>query len=194
MTPDETVVLARYVRALCPQQAMDEYTPNAWHDILHNISQNDARAAAARVAQRQPFVAPAEILTEVRALHEERLEGFVYEPVDGDDDVAVYLAAYRAQRAAVANGDRPANPTPPPALTTDSTERLARVLDGIGRTIPTDQPEPHPARSPLTVRCPKCAARLGHHCRWPGGGHRPTHAARKRAARGELPADTEQTA
>src|SRR5690606_40823645 len=61
MTPDETAILARYVRALCPQQKFDEYTPDAWHDVLGDIPLDAARAAAASVARRQPFVSPAEI-------------------------------------------------------------------------------------------------------------------------------------
>ena len=34
MTPSETVLFIRYVRACCPQQAIDEYTADAWHDVL----------------------------------------------------------------------------------------------------------------------------------------------------------------
>ena len=52
MTPDETVALARYVRALCPAQRFDEYTPDAWHDLLHRYTRDEARAAAAAVAGR----------------------------------------------------------------------------------------------------------------------------------------------
>jgi len=64
MTPRETVILARYVKALCPQQAIDEFTPDAWHDLLGDYSLDEARAAAATVARRQPFVAPAEMIAE----------------------------------------------------------------------------------------------------------------------------------
>lgn len=66
MTHEETVLLARYVRACCPQQAIDEYTPDAWHDLLGDLELADCRAAVAAVAKRQPFVAPAEIITEVK--------------------------------------------------------------------------------------------------------------------------------
>jgi hypothetical protein len=64
MTPRETVILTRYVKALCPQQAIDEYTPNAWHDLLGDLSAVECRAAAIAVARRQPFVAPSEIIAE----------------------------------------------------------------------------------------------------------------------------------
>lgn len=170
----------------------------AWAAALHDIPADaDALTAVARYYSTPParpgdrlWIQPHDVRTYRQAIRDERLEGFVYEPVPGDDDPKVYLAAYRTQRAAVARGERPADRTP---AITSNPERMRHIVAGVGRTIPTDQPEPSPERSPLTVRCPKCAARLGHHCRWPGGGHRPTHAARKRAARGE-PAEIEQTA
>lgn len=66
MTHEETVLLTRYVKACCPQQAIDKYTPVAWHDLLGHLGIDDCRAAVAAVASRQPFVAPAEIIAEVR--------------------------------------------------------------------------------------------------------------------------------
>ena len=67
MTHAETVLLTRYVKACCPQQAIDRYTPDAWHDLLGDLAPEDCRAAVVTVAKRQPFVAPAEIRAEVRA-------------------------------------------------------------------------------------------------------------------------------
>lgn len=60
------MLLTRYVRACCPQQAIDEYTPDAWHDLLGDLDAADCRRAVAAVGRRQPFVAPAEIIAEVR--------------------------------------------------------------------------------------------------------------------------------
>jgi hypothetical protein len=73
MTPQETVLLTAYVKACCPQQALGEYTPDAWHDLLGDLSLADCREAVAAVAKRQPFVAPAEIRAEVRRIREARL-------------------------------------------------------------------------------------------------------------------------
>ena len=73
MTPQETVLLAAYVKACCPQQAMGEYTPDAWHDLLGDLPLDDCRAAVMAVAKRQPFVAPAEIRAEVRKIRDDRL-------------------------------------------------------------------------------------------------------------------------
>lgn len=85
MTPREAVALTRYVKACCPQQAMDEYTPDAWHDLLGDLSLDDCRQAARAVAMRQPFVAPAEIRTEVRRIREARIPDRSQLPSPGAD-------------------------------------------------------------------------------------------------------------
>lgn len=68
------MVLCRYVKAACPQQAIDEYTPDAWHDLLGDIEFSEAHRAAKVVATRQPFVAPAEIRNEVARHRKDVLE------------------------------------------------------------------------------------------------------------------------
>lgn len=112
MTREETVLLCRYVRACCPQQAIDQYTPDAWYDLLGDLRLDDCRQAVKAVAQRQPFVAPAEIRAEVRRIREERIGpagpglGPVPPPADPDDPKG-YLAAMRAQQRAVGDGRLP---------------------------------------------------------------------------------------
>lgn len=126
MNHEETAVLCRYVKACCPQQAIDEFTPDAWHDLLGHLTLTDCRTAVANVAGRQPFVAPAEIRGEVRRIRSGRLEGFQYVPVEGDKDPQVYLAALRAQRTAVADGRREAAPAIEGGTTRDVPALLAQ--------------------------------------------------------------------
>jgi hypothetical protein len=78
MTPAEAVMLCRYTKACCPQQQFDEYTPDVWHDLLGDYSFADCKAAVGAVAQRQAFVAPAEIRAEVRRIRYKRIEEFGY--------------------------------------------------------------------------------------------------------------------
>ncbi|MFQ6194856.1 hypothetical protein [Streptomyces sp. NPDC000405] len=131
MTPDETVVLTRYVRALCPQQRLDAYTPDAWHDVLGPYDLGDARQAAATVAGRQPFVSPAEIIAEIRRARAGRIRhvhgpGQSPEVPDADpDDVRAYLAALRAQRT------RAADPTA-------RRRPLHELLTCTGRAVPKE--------------------------------------------------------
>lgn len=73
MNHAEAVILCRYVRAVCPQQAIDEFTPDAWSDLLAGVRFVDAKDAVRAVTSRQPFVAPAEIITEVRKIRNDRI-------------------------------------------------------------------------------------------------------------------------
>lgn len=59
------MLLTRFAQACCPQQVIDEYTPDAWHELLSDLSLEQCRAAVRAVTRRQPFVAPSEIITEV---------------------------------------------------------------------------------------------------------------------------------
>jgi len=106
MTHAETVALARYVKACCPQQAIDEYTPDAWHDLLGDLTLADARAAAGEVARRQPFVAPAEIRAEVRRIRAERLDRAILDapPAELTDNPGRYKAALDARISQIADG------------------------------------------------------------------------------------------
>lgn len=65
MTPTEAVMLVRFVEALCPQQAIDEYTADAWHEVLGHLELAECRAAVTAVARMKPFVSPSEIIAEV---------------------------------------------------------------------------------------------------------------------------------
>ncbi|MPY47085.1 zinc finger domain-containing protein [Streptomyces acidicola] len=171
MTPDETVVLARYVRALCPGQKFDEYTPDAWHDVLADFALTDARAAAAAVARKQPFVSPAEIIAEIRKQRDERAAdfqgpGLSAEVPDADpDDVQAYLSALRGLRTRAADGlEMKRRP-------------VAELVAGIGRKVSPEVAEVK-RPGPLGADCPKCKAAVGRPCRTPGGSERAPHAAR----------------
>jgi hypothetical protein len=172
VTPDETVVLARYVRALCPQQKFDEYTPDAWHDVLADFALADARAAAAAVARRQPFVSPAEIIDEIRKIRDARADGYQGPGLSADipdadpDDVQAYLSALRGLRTRAADGlemkKRP----------------IAQLLAGVGREVPGEVAAVK-RPGPLGVECPNCGAPIGRPCRTPSGKERGPHSARQ---------------
>jgi hypothetical protein len=172
MTPDETVVLARYVRALCPQQKFDEYTPDAWHDVLGDWPLDAARAAAAAVAKQQPFVSPAEIIGEIRKQRDANADSFQgpglpAEIPDADpDDVRGYLAAVKAQRTRAADGiEMKRRP-------------VAELIAGIGQPIPDEVADVR-RPGPLGSDCPRCSAPIGRPCRLSSGKERAPHAARR---------------
>lgn len=171
MNEEETVVLARYVRALCPGQKFDEYTADSWHDVLADFALVDARAAAASVARKQPFVSPAEIIAEIRKQRDDRAAGFQgpglsAEVPDADpDDVQAYLSALRGLRTRAADG-LPMRRRP-----------VAELVAGIGHKVPDEVAEVK-RPGPLGSACPKCKAAIGRPCRTPGGSERAAHTAR----------------
>ena len=131
MNPDETVILARYVRALCPQQKFDEYTPDAWHDVLRDFDLDEARTAAAAVARQQAFVAPGEIATEVRKNRRElvSVDAETEPPTADPNDVPLYLRQVRTHRRAVATGLTPAIPALPASITENDVSAMRQQDD-----------------------------------------------------------------
>lgn len=106
MTPTEAVKLCRSVAAACPQQAIDDFTPDTWHDLLGDLAFDDCYAAAIAVGKRQPFVAPAEIRAEVRRIREDRLSRtpLPAPPYELADSPGRYQQAIRAGVKRLADG------------------------------------------------------------------------------------------
>lgn len=67
MTRDEMVTLTQYVKALCPQQAVDRYTPIVWHDVIGHLEFAECREAAVAVSRERAFIAPCDIIAEIAA-------------------------------------------------------------------------------------------------------------------------------
>jgi hypothetical protein len=113
MTPAESLILTRFVRAACPQQKFDEYTPDAWHELLRDLSLENCRAAVTALGKRQTFISPAEIRGEVNRIRADRIRRFGNSEPDYDGaDVIGGLEAIRAQRRAIADGEITEPPKP----------------------------------------------------------------------------------
>ncbi len=180
MNSQQAAVLCRYVRALCPQQKFDEYTPDAWHDVLRNYLLEEARTAAATIANKQPFVSPGEIATEIRRMHADRLGRHTDPtPKANPDDVAAYKAELAATRHAVATGvqepsqaELAAGPMHP-----DVAARLKTLGEYVPRHIDEALDEYRPVKAArraaieagqpdaLSVDCEWCDAPAGEPCR-----------------------------
>lgn len=137
MNPTESLALTRFVRAACPQQKFDEYTPDAWHELLADLQFADCRAAVTALGKRQPFISPAEIRTEVVRIRAERIRADMTEPEYDRDDVAGGLAAIRARRRAV--GDGQSAPNALPAIDPAVRDRVEKYVDAVAekRSIAT---------------------------------------------------------
>lgn len=103
MNTTESLMLTRYVKAACPQQAFDEFTPDAWYDLLADLRFEDCKEAAKVICQRQPFCAPAELRAEVRRIRNERImraEHTFTPPPNGD-----YIAWLKDIRQRAGDGE-----------------------------------------------------------------------------------------
>lgn len=198
MNPRETVMLTRYVKALCPQQKFDEYTADAWHDLLAPYNLDEARAAVARhIAAGNAFVAVGEIVIEIRKARNDRLDRHAEaEPPPGDTGDHTYQAALLAERQAIADGRTEPRPVPalPPGTTEPPTGRARAILTAATNTIPSPR---EGVANVLAVPCPRCHARPGRTCTTNGRRRADVHPARledaRRAACGQPPADPAET-
>lgn len=163
MTPQELAVLGRYVKALCPAQKFDEYTPDAWLMVLGEFEFEDCKTVLPRIAQGRPFIAPSDIATAVRELRARRHESanLIYEPRP-DEGVSDFLARARGANRDAASGNvipiRPGIALPPgqAALPPPS---IANVVQQVRE----ERAGKHPA---LAVACPweACSAQVGAWC------------------------------
>lgn len=76
MNRQEAVALCRFTAACCPSQKIDEYTPDAWGLLLEDTRFEDAKEAVVKVARKQPWVSPAEIIAEVKKIRAKRIDEY----------------------------------------------------------------------------------------------------------------------
>lgn len=104
MNNQETVKLTRLVKAMCPQQAMDEYTADAWCELLADLRLADCTEAVKALGQAQAFIAPSEIRTQVRKNRTERLDRTPLPPPDPNLTPRQTIKWLRETRKAIADG------------------------------------------------------------------------------------------
>ncbi|MYR93063.1 MULTISPECIES: hypothetical protein [unclassified Streptomyces] len=205
MTEEEAVQIAEYVAAACPAQKFGEFTPDVWGEILKPYAVDEARTAVIAVARRQPWISPAEIVDEIKARREERIE-LAHVVYDGNPDEtgAQSAASHRALIRAAADGQLPAR-TPSAALGTADrlalppgepgpyTNRVAAVRAAVGQATPTAR---EGVVNPRAIPCRACQALPGNSCTVRGRRMRDVHPARlddaRRRAAGLPPLDPDE--
>lgn len=171
MTPTEAVILCRFARSICPQQHFDEFTPDAWGEVLGNLRLVDCKEALVELATKQPFVSPAEIRTEVRRIRRQRTSDFGVLPdppssIDPDDTAAYCAWLARTQRA-IADGDLKPQPPlaiEPPAATEELADLRAKAKAGLreGLEIAASREQRPTRQRPEFVQPPQPATHETH--------------------------------
>lgn len=145
MTHPEAVVLCRFAKACCPQQTFDEYTPDAWFELLKDLRFEDCKEAIVKVVRSQPFVSPSEIREAVGKVRWNRIVEFGHDwesnhPPELADRPDLYAKWRRETYQAIADGLLAKENYHPPTL--ELVERdVAGVIEGTFRSV-DDKPEP----------------------------------------------------
>jgi len=110
MTPQEAVMLSGYVEQLCPQQRFNEYTGDAWADLMPEIRYVDALEAVKTLGAKQVFIAVAEIIAEVKRIRAKRIAEFGAIPPPpaeelDPDNWRAFIEWQTATEKAIADGD-----------------------------------------------------------------------------------------
>ncbi|MBK3631604.1 hypothetical protein ACGFNQ_02580 [Streptomyces asoensis] len=197
MTQDEAILLLEYVAAACPAQRIGEHTPDVWGELFAPYALDEARTAVLVVARQQPFVAPADVITEIKARRAERIElaNVVYDgdPLEtGAESAASVRELIRAAadgltgpssiRASLGAGERLA--LPPGADHGPYEGRAAAARAAIGK-MPSSRAG---SSDPRARGCRRCGAAPGSSCTTGGRRRRDVHPIRledtQRAAAG----------
>lgn len=102
MEPFELEKITRAIKALCPAQKWDEFTPDVWLQVLRGVGFAEAAAAVERLGARQPWIGPSDISKEVRAARRWRVERI--NPMPNEVEGVSFQDELRTVRAAVADG------------------------------------------------------------------------------------------
>jgi len=135
----EAVMLLRKVKALCPSQAVDELTGEAWAEVLADIDYAAADEALISIV-RQPlplnrsrYIEPGHLISEARRLRRDRIERYGTPPVPADLDGDDYREYFTLAREAIGSGAvPPGQPLPPlPELRALAAQRRPQRLTAV---------------------------------------------------------------
>lgn len=104
----ETTKLVALIEAMCPAQRIADDTPAVWAGLLADVALVDALVAVKELGMRQEFIAPKDVITEVRRVRKQRTAGideFLYLIDERIPDVRAATIAKREAIARIANGE-----------------------------------------------------------------------------------------
>ena len=108
MNQAEAIMICRFVKAACPAQAMDTFSPDVWAFMLDDVDFEDAKEAVRYLGslEMEPgkarYIEPGHIIGQVRRIRAARRveSGHQEPPPEVADDPMDYLAWLRAANKA----------------------------------------------------------------------------------------------
>lgn len=137
MNRAEAVQLCRLVKACCPSQQLDPFTPDAWVLILGGHPYDDAKAAVAELASlplepgKARYIEPGHIIAGIQRIRQRRLEAVAMPEPPAALSPGEYVDWQRRTREAIASGAYA--PVPRPAIANP-----ARVSELLAEATPKD--------------------------------------------------------
>ena len=151
MNAAEVLQLCRLVKACCPSQVLDEYTPQAWGLILGGYPYADAKDAVAAIvsAPMEPgksrYVEPGHIIGGIHRIRARRLEETPMPPPPAElESAAEQIAWQRRTREQIAAGTYVA-PTVAPAMANPDVRRQMLAAAHVEAAPPEARHELGPA-------------------------------------------------
>ena len=147
MTPTEAVQLTGYIQAHFPSQPINEFTPDALHELLADYPMADCRAGVLRRSTRSDgektrWCSPSDVAAEVRRIRDKRLADNPLPPPPPDLTPLETIEWLKVARRQTADGEQ--------VETTgygELTERNLPELRALIQRRPT-KPEPEPLLGP----------------------------------------------
>ncbi|MCW2785219.1 MAG: hypothetical protein JWP74_1736 [Marmoricola sp.] len=115
MNQAESLKIVRLAKAASPAQAVDEYTPDLWHEVLKPFRFVDAHQALIELAGDTEWIHVSHVKARIKRIRGARLDAFgqLPEPPPGAEDPAVYPRWVAETRRRIGDGtltERPALP------------------------------------------------------------------------------------
>jgi hypothetical protein len=106
MNITEAVRLLRKIKAYRPHQEMDEFTAEAWAEILEDVDYVDANEAVKQLGSEIPYIGTDDVAKRVRHIRTRRVTDGEADLIPGPDfTVPQYLAWLRDSRRRLADGE-----------------------------------------------------------------------------------------
>ena len=135
MNPTEVTQLCRLVKALCPSQQFDHFTPDAWEIVLGDLAYADAKTAVAEIV-RQPlepgqsrYIEPGHIIAGVRRIRDKRIQSMPFPQPPAGLDAGEYAQWLADTREAIASGRY--QPAPMDELTPGDIGRVRALVASV---------------------------------------------------------------
>lgn len=141
MNRTETVMLLRKIRAYKPAQVMDEYTPDAWQEVLANVPYGDAMSVIQELSREQQWIGVDDVAQRAKAITSRRIndgEADLIPPPDlaTADQVDAYQDWLKGARARLAAGETAQQINDAAGFTLESLKpRAVAELGMIGKKV-----------------------------------------------------------